>query len=94
MDHGWFLDCSHGCLSLPDRWVRFNSPGWWPCGVILAIVHLVDIRNRDLTSAVLESLEDILGREIAAVTEDIWVIEKAEDFIRDLRDKSCQYGLG
>jgi hypothetical protein len=49
----------------------------------LLVVNLV-VSDRDLPLAVLEPLEDLLGRELAIVGEQVRIIEQAHNVVRNL----------
>lgn len=71
-------------FALPQGWVRLYSPGWWSCRVVLTVVDLVHIGDRDLPPPILEPLENLLGCDFSAVAEDVGVVEEAQDLIGNL----------
>jgi hypothetical protein len=71
-------------FTLPNCWVSFYSPSWWSGGVILTVVDLVYIGNRNLSPSILETLQNILRREVSTVGKDVRIVHEAKDLIRNL----------
>lgn len=71
-------------FALPQGRVRLYSPGWWSCRVVLTVVDLVDLSDRDLPPSILEPLENLLGCDLSAVAEDVGVVEEAKDLVGNL----------
>jgi hypothetical protein len=79
------LDGPDSRFALPYCWVCLNSPRWRSRRVIWAIVHLVDLRERNLTSPILKALENLFGGDFTGGVEDIRVVKECENVIRYLR---------
>lgn len=77
------LDRANSSFALPNRRVGVNSSGWWSRRALLLVVNFM-VRNRYLALAILESLQNLLGGDLAVIGKEIRVVEKGKDIVRNL----------